>query len=67
VIGGLGSVVGITIAAILLTLMPEWFRFINDYRLLVFGGLLVLVMLFTPGGLAELFSRSLQMLRRRHD
>jgi branched-chain amino acid transport system permease protein len=56
VIGGLGSVVGVTIAAILLTLMPEWFRFINDYRLLVFGGLLVVVMLVSPGGVGSLFA-----------
>jgi branched-chain amino acid transport system permease protein len=56
VIGGLGSVVGVTIAAILLTLMPEWFRFINDYRLLVFGGLLVVVMLVAPGGIGTLLA-----------
>jgi branched-chain amino acid transport system permease protein len=38
----------------LLTLLPEMFRFINEYRLLIFGGLLVLVMRFAPGGLAGL-------------
>jgi branched-chain amino acid transport system permease protein len=54
VIGGLGSVLGVTAAAILITLLPEWFRFVNDYRLLIFGGLLVLVMLFSPGGLAQI-------------
>lgn len=57
VIGGLGSVTGVVAAAVLLTLLPEWFRFINDYRLLVFGGLLMLVMFFTPGGLAGLAQR----------
>ena len=39
VIGGVGFFIGVTIAAVVLTLMPEWFRFISDYRLLVFGGL----------------------------
>jgi branched-chain amino acid transport system permease protein len=58
VIGGMGSVVGVTIAAVLLTLMPEWFRFINDYRLLMFGGLLILVMFFSPGGLAGFLEKA---------
>jgi branched-chain amino acid transport system permease protein len=52
VIGGTGSTWGVVAATILLTLLPEAFRFINDYRLLIFGGLLVLVMRFAPGGLA---------------
>ena len=56
VIGGLGSVAGVAIAAILLTLMPEWFRFINEYRLLVFGGLLVVVMLVSPGGVGSVLA-----------
>jgi len=55
VIGGLGSVTGVAVAAILLTLLPEWFRFVQDYRLLVFGALLTLVMIFVPGGVASLF------------
>jgi branched-chain amino acid transport system permease protein len=41
-------------AAIILTLLPEIFRFINEYRLLIFGGLLILVMRFAPEGLAGL-------------
>jgi branched-chain amino acid transport system permease protein len=52
VIGGMGSVAGGVVAAILLTLMPEFFRFINEYKLLLYGGLLFLVMRFAPGGLA---------------
>jgi branched-chain amino acid transport system permease protein len=41
-------------AAIGLTLLPEAIRFVNDYRLLVFGGMLVLVIRLAPGGLASL-------------
>ena len=52
VIGGTGSTLGVVAAAIILTLLPEVFRFMNEYRLLVFGGLLVLVVRFAPGGLA---------------
>jgi len=55
VIGGIGSTFGVTAAAVILTLLPEAIRFLNDYRLLVFGGLLVLVVRLAPGGMAELF------------
>jgi branched-chain amino acid transport system permease protein len=65
VIGGTGSTLGVVAAAIALTLLPEAFRFINDYRLLIFGGLLVLVMRFAPGGLAGLGRAAMQRLR--HD
>ena len=54
VIGGTGSTLGVVAAAIILTLLPEMFRFVNEYRLLIFGGLLVLVMRFVPDGLAGL-------------
>lgn len=57
VIGGIGSTVGVVAGAVLLTLMPELFRFINDYKLLVFGGLLLAVMRFSPEGLAGLVRR----------
>ncbi len=62
VIGGTGSTWGVVVATIILTLLPEVFRFINDYRLLIFGALLILVMRFAPGGLAGIvtsFSRRL--------
>jgi len=57
VIGGVGSTAGVVIAAILLTLLPEAIRFVNNYRLLVFGGLLVLVIRLAPGGIAGLARR----------
>lgn len=57
VIGGIGSSWGVVAGAVLLTLMPELFRFINDYKLLVYGGLLLLVMRFSPQGLAGLVLR----------
>ena len=54
VIGGIGSTWGVVVAAIALTILPEAIRFVNDYRLLVFGGLLVLVIRLAPGGIAGL-------------
>jgi branched-chain amino acid transport system permease protein len=57
VIGGIGSTAGVVVAAVALTLLPEAIRFVNDYRLLIFGGLLVLVIRLAPGGLAGLTRR----------
>jgi branched-chain amino acid transport system permease protein len=53
-VGGIGSVLGVIVATILLTLMPEFFRFISDYKLLLYGTLLFAVMRFAPEGLAGL-------------
>jgi len=63
VIGGTGSTLGVVAAAIMLTMLPEAFRFINDYRLLIFGGLLMLVVRFAPDGLAGL-GRSIMRVAR---
>ena len=57
VIGGIGSTAGVVVAAVLLTLLPEGIRFVNNYQLLLFGGLLVLVIRLAPGGLAGLARR----------
>ena len=51
VLGGMGSIPGVIIAALLLILLPEYLRAIADYRMLVFGATLVLMMIFRPGGL----------------
>jgi branched-chain amino acid transport system permease protein len=64
VIGGIGSTWGVVAAAIGLTLLPEAIRFVNDYRLLVFGGMLVLVIRLAPGGLAALVHGLLVRTRR---
>jgi branched-chain amino acid transport system permease protein len=57
VVGGIGSTIGVVAGAVLLTLMPELFRPVNDYKLLVYGGLLLAVMRFSPEGLAGLVHR----------
>lgn len=51
VIGGMGTIRGAIIGAIILGIMPEALRFMSDYRLLFYGGLLVLMMRFQPQGL----------------
>lgn len=51
VLGGMGSIPGIILAAFLLIILPEAFRGFEDYRMLAFGLALVLMMIFRPQGL----------------
>lgn len=51
VVGGIGTIKGPIFGAILLGIAPELFRFMADYRMIVYGGLLVLMMRFQPQGL----------------
>jgi branched-chain amino acid transport system permease protein len=60
VLGGMGTVVGVLVGATLLKLMPEKLRFVNEYRLLIFGLLLVLMMRFRPEGLVPSQRRQLE-------
>ena len=47
VMGGIGNVRGSVIAAVILTLLPEVLRGLNDYRMLMYAIVLILMMLFT--------------------
>jgi branched-chain amino acid transport system permease protein len=51
VLGGLGSIVGVIVAAFVLTLLPEMLREFADFRILAFGILMVLMMIWRPRGL----------------
>jgi len=51
VLGGMGSQVGVVLAAVLLIGLPEWFRELGNYRMLAFGLAMVLIMVFRPRGL----------------
>ena len=51
VLGGMGRIQGAVLGAAFLVLFPEIFRAIGDARMLVFGLLLVIVMVFRPQGL----------------
>ena len=46
VLGGIGSIRGSMIAAVILTLLPEWLRELQDYRMLIYAIVLILMMLF---------------------
>lgn len=67
VIGGLGSLTGAVIGAVVLALLPEALRLLADYRLTIFGLILVVVLIALPGGLvgSRGYGRSgLSMLRK---
>jgi branched-chain amino acid transport system permease protein len=51
VLGGMGSQMGVVAAAVLLIGVPEWFRELQEYRMLAFGGAMVMIMVWRPGGL----------------
>ena len=51
VLGGMGSQIGVVLAAVLLIGLPEWFRDLGGYRMIVFGLAMVLIMVFRPRGL----------------
>jgi branched-chain amino acid transport system permease protein len=51
VLGGMGSQVGVILAAIVLTVVPEIAREFAEYRMLIFGLVMVLMMIWRPQGL----------------
>lgn len=51
IFGGLGNLMGSIIGAFSLSILPEALRFLSDYRQIIYGALLVLMMVFRPNGL----------------
>jgi len=58
VIGGLGSLVGGPLGAILVIALPEFLRMLQEYRMVMYGLLVCGFMLWLPGGMMELFTRA---------
>lgn len=65
VIGGLGSMPGAIIGALVVVLLPEFLRAFADYRLVIYGCLIIVFMLFLPGGLADIGRRGIRFATRR--
>ncbi len=68
VLGGMSSLTGSIVSALILTALPELLRSFGDNRMLVYSVVLVLVMIFRPQGLAGRYEFSLYSLlfeRRR--
>jgi len=60
VLGGMGSIVGVISGALVLILLPEYLRAFSEYRMLAFGILLVVMMVFRPGGIVSDVRRTYQ-------
>lgn len=65
-LGGLGSFWGTIIAAALLMFLTESLRFLHEFRMIVYGSLIILTMTFRPRGIIdETFIRKVKSLWRR--
>lgn len=51
VLGGMGSIPGVVVAALVIKLLPEYLRAFSQYRMLAFGAVLIIMMIFKPDGL----------------
>jgi len=52
IVGGMGSIIGPIIGAVFLVVLPEVFRFLAEYRGVVYGLIMIAVILFRPEGIA---------------
>ena len=53
IVGGMGTMIGPVIGAVMLTFLPELLRGFGELRLMIYGLALTLVVLFMPGGVAQ--------------
>lgn len=53
VLGGMGSILGVIIGALILILLPEYLREVGNYRMLLFGASMVVMMIFRPQGIVS--------------
>ena len=67
VVGGSGNMAGAALGAVLLAYLPERFRDFSEYRFLVFGLALVLVMLLRPQGLLPSRRRTRELKDRQEE
>jgi len=63
VLGGMGSQDDVVLAAILLILLPELSRDLQQIRLQLFGGAMVLIMIWRPRGLLAFREPTMQLSR----
>lgn len=64
VLGGMGSQLGVVLAAVAVTILPELAREFSDYRMLVFGAAMVLMMVWRPQGLMPMRRIHIELRRQ---
>lgn len=67
VLGGMGSITGVIVGAFLLILTPEYLRAFSNYRMLLFGTAMVLMMVFRPQGIFPSVRRVYRFGKDRKD
>ncbi len=65
VLGGMGSQTGVALAAFVLIGIPEWFRALQEYRMLAFGVSMVLIMTWRPRGLLSRRDSTIRLTGRK--
>ena len=65
VLGGMGSQLGVAIAAVVMIGGFEYFREFEQYRMLVFGAMMVLIMVWRPRGLVSSRAPSVYLKERK--
>jgi len=65
IIGGLGSILGSILGAFVFTILPEYLRLFDQYRLLINGIIVILVVCFFPGGLIEVMKRFQHWIKKK--
>jgi branched-chain amino acid transport system permease protein len=58
VLGGMGSTSGVVVGAFIIVLLPEYLRAFSEYRMLIYGAVLVLMMVFRPNGIIQKVRKS---------
>jgi branched-chain amino acid transport system permease protein len=61
VLGGMGSILGVILGAVVLIILPESLRGFQNYRMIIFGGAMVVMMLFRPQGIIGNIKRKLEL------
>lgn len=64
-LGGVNNTVGVIIGALLVDVLPEIFRSLQNYMQLIWGFAIIVLMIFMPSGLGGLYETIQSKLRRR--
>lgn len=65
IVGGRGNILGVTMAAVFYVFALEYLRFLQDWKLMFFGALLIVMISVSPDGMGGLFKRLTQGFKER--
>lgn len=67
VLGGMGSAAGVVVGSFVLILLPEYLRAFSDYRMILFGAIMVMMMVFRPQGIVSSVRRTYRFEAIKHE